>query len=193
MILYHGSAINIEKTLKPNRAFDRKDYSPAVYLTDSKELALLYAISPIDAYIKNKFNIDVHCSAISAHLCDIKKTLTLLELYPNMFEDIYHRTAYIYVCDINDSDLEKQSGNIFTTNKEVDFIRKIEIADVYDELLNIKQQGIIKILSFEKIDRWDTYHEYEHIVDCLRSRSEYCKIPEEKSFFEMICKYFPIV
>ena len=64
MILYHGSYKNIEKTLKPNKAFPLDDYENVVYFTDSKERAIAYAISPIDSYIKSQCGIDIHRVAV---------------------------------------------------------------------------------------------------------------------------------
>lgn len=60
MKLYHGSAIDIEKTLKPHRAFDRGDYPPRIYFTDKIERGLnvlgdTNAIININAI--SKFNI----------------------------------------------------------------------------------------------------------------------------------------
>lgn len=97
MQVFHGSSKDIEKTLKPNRAFDRDDYKPSIYFTDNKQLALLYAINPIDIYINKHLNIDNHYSAMSAHFIEGKGRITVMELYPNMFEDIYHQRVYIYV------------------------------------------------------------------------------------------------
>lgn len=193
MLLYHGSARNIAKTLKPHRAFDREDYSPAIYFSDKKEIALLYAISPINTYIKKNFNIDIHCSATSAHICDLRNPLTVVELYPNMFEDIYHQNAFIYVSEIDEKELGNNGGSYYTINKDVDFIDKIEILDVFSELLKLKEQKIIKLLPFNKLDKWDTYFEYEHIITNLQTRKHYCKTDEEKQFFQMVSKYFPSI
>lgn len=132
MKLYHGSIADIERTLTPHRAFDRWDYSPQVYLTDKHELALLYAINPISAYIKNTYNKDIHCSATSAHFCFLGgKVPTLIEMYPNMFEKTYlHKKAYIYVCEITKDVAYKKDGKHYTIDHEIAYAEKIEIADV---------------------------------------------------------------
>lgn len=193
MKLYHGSTIDIEKTLKLHRAFDREDYPPRIYFTDKIERALLYAVNPIEMYIKNKFSKDIHCSATSAHFYDKTSPLTLIEMYPNMFEETYrNRKAYIYVCDIDESELEARCDNEYTICKEIEFIDKIEILDNYNEFLKLQAQGLLKFLPFSDIDFEKTYLEREHLIDSLSSRKNYCKSLEEESFFEMMNKYFPI-
>lgn len=193
MKLYHGSAIDIEKTLKPHRAFDRGDYPPRIYFTDKIERALLYAVNPIKIYIKNKFNKDIHCSATSAHFYDKVQPYTLIEMYPNMFEETYrNRKAFIYVCDIDESELEARSVNEYTICREIEFIDKIEILDTYNEFLNLQNQGLLKFLSFDDIDCEKICFEREHLIDSLSVRRNYCKSPEEESFFEMMRKYFSI-
>lgn len=193
MKLYHGSTIDIEKTLKPHRAFDRGDYPPRIYFTDKIERALLYAVNPIKIYIKNKFNKDIHCSATSAHFYDKVQPYTLIEMYPNMFEETYrNRKAFIYVCDIDESELEARSVNEYPICKEIEFIDKIEILDTYNEFLNLQNQGLLKFLSFDDIDCEKIRFEREHLIDSLSVRRNYCKSPEEESFFVMMSEHFPI-
>lgn len=191
MKLYHGSTIDIEKTMKPHRAFDREDYPPRIYFTDKMERALLYAVNPIEVYIKNKFDKDIHCSATSAHFYDKTSPLTLIEMYPNMLEETYrNRMAFIYVCDIDENELEAGCDNEYTICKEVEFIDKIKILDVWNEFLKLQEQGKLKFLRYDDIKK--TYFEREHLTDSLSARKHYCKSSEEESFFEMMRKHFTI-
>lgn len=193
MKLYHGSSTNIEKYLKPHRAFDRDDYSPCVYFARERERALIYAVNPIEIFIKNNFNREIHCSAISAHFYDRTQQPALMEMYPDMFEEIYrNRHAYIYVCDIAEEELSTTFGYEYTVNREVPFVEKIYIGDVLRELLLLQGQGKLRLLTFDKIDRDKTYLEREHLIDSLRIRKQYCKTQEEKDFFEMVAQYLPI-
>lgn len=193
MLLYHGSSTNIEKTLKPHRAFDRWDYTPQVYLTDEFERALLYAINPIEVYIKNKFHKDIRCAATSAHFFDMKKPITLIEFYPNMIAETYlNRRAYIYVCEIDTGKVRNNGGNQFTIDHEIDFFQKIEMENVYSEILSLQESEKLKLLHFGDIDFYNTYFEREHLISSLSSRKAHCTSPEEESFFDMVKKYFPI-
>lgn len=193
MKLFHGSTVDIEKSLKPHRAFDREDYLPRIYFTDKMERTLLYAVNPIEMYIKNKFDKSIRCSATSAHFYEKRQQFTLIEIYPNMFEETYrNRKAYIYVCDIGESDLEERSDNEYTIDTEIEFSNKLEILDIYNEFLKLQEQGLLKLLPFEDIDFEKTRFEREHLIDNLNGRKNYCKSPEEKSFFEMMSKHFPI-
>lgn len=171
MKLYHGSSINIEKVLKPHRAFDREDYPPRIYFTDKIERALFYAVNPIEIYIKNKFNKDISCSATSAHFYGKTSPFTLIEIYPNMLEETYrNRKSFIYMCDIDESELESRCENEFTTNKEIEFVDRIEILDTYYEFVKLQDQGLLKFLPFVDIDFEKTYFEREHLIDSLRAR-----------------------
>lgn len=110
-----------------------------------------------------------------------------------MFEETYrNRKAFIYVCDIDESELEARSVNEYTICREIEFIDKIEILDTYNEFLNLQNQGLLKFLSFDDIDCEKICFEREHLIDSLSVRRNYCKSPEEESFFEMMRKYFSI-
>lgn len=193
MKLYHGSTIDIEKILKPHRAFDREDYPPRIYFTDKIERALLYAVNPIEVYIKNKFNKDIHCSATSAHFYAKVQPYTLIEMYPNMFEETFrNRKTYIYVCDIEESELEARSENEYTINREIDFNDKIEIVDTFNEFMKLQERGLLKLLYCGAINYEKNSIKREHLIDSLNGRKNYCKSTEEESFFEMMSKHFPI-
>ena len=71
-------------------------------------------------------------------------------------------------------------------------MEKIYITDVLRELLLLQEQGKLRLLPFDKIDRDKTYLEREHLIDSLRIRKQYCKTQEEKDFFEMVAQYLPI-
>ena len=184
MKLYHGTLQNIEKTLKPNKAFPREDYNSVVYLTDIKEIAIAYAISPIDSYIKEKFAIIKHYPAISAHIRFHNDKLEIMECYPGMF-DIYKRSAYIYVCDI---DMAKD-GHEYQIDHNLDFSDKIYIPDVYQELMILEKQGKVKLYKYD--DLKDTYWQYDHMESGLQNRAGICQSDEERAFFKMVSNYFP--
>lgn len=190
MILYHGSSQNIDKTLKTHRAFNLYGYDKVVYCTDIKEIALAYAISPIDCYIKNKFGVDKHYKAISAHIRYSNGVLELMELYPNMFETIYHNICYIYVCDEDDFE---QCENEFKIHHDVEFIDKIFIKDVYEEIKNLVKIGKIKLYKYEDLDYIKTNRQLNHLESGLEGRASYCSSKEEMDFFEMVSNYFPSV
>ena len=187
MILYHGSYKNIEKTLKPNKAFPLDDYENVVYFTDSKERAIAYAISPIDSYIKSQCGINIHCSAISAHMRDNNGVLEIMECYPNMF-DIYRNGAYLYVWN---GDIQPNDRNEYTTSNEVDFDEKIYIDNVFNELIKLEKMGKVKLYKYEDLDIWKTHLQYEYLESGLQNRASYCSQKEELEFFEMVCQYFP--
>ena len=58
--------------------------------------------------------------------------------------------------------------------------------------MTLQEQGKLKLLPFDNIDFNKTYFEREHLINGLCSRKEHWKTPEEKSFFEMMGKYFLI-
>ena len=190
MILYHGSSKNIDKTIKAHKAFDLFDYDEVVYCTSIKEIALAYAISPIDYFVKNKFGIDKHYRAISAHIRYNKGILEIMELYPNMFESIYHNECYLYICDENNY---KQNGNEYEIPHNVNFINKIHIIDLFDELKRLENLGKIKMYKYEDLDYFETYFQYESVESGLQNRASHCSSKEEIAFFEMISEYFPKV
>lgn len=189
MILYHGSIINIDKTIKPHNAFPMRDYTPRIYFSDRKEIAMLYAINPIDAYLNLQKKNNRHYSAMSAHINFYTDPIEVLECFPNMFE-LYKRPAYIYICDIA---AEYDDGHQYTYSGEVDLFEKVYIQNVYDALIELENSGSLKLVKFQILSLEENYLRKDRVESGLINRASHCSHTEERIFFEMISQYFPKV
>lgn len=189
MILYHGSSIDIRDKLKPHKAFERDDYDISVYFTDEKEIAILYSINPIRAYIKKHYGKNLMVSATSAHKMKMNGVWEVFELYPDMFKDIFSQQSYIYSVEI-ENDFMQKGEHEYVIPKEIKYKEKIVIDNLYNELIKLQEKGIVKLFSFSDLITQKYYLEYEHIENSLKYRAQFCKSQEERDFFTMLMRYY---
>lgn len=158
MRYYHGSKNPCLKELTTDH------YGGKLYVTDSYEMALLYA----------------GCSLRSWNYDRENDILYIIEMGKDAFKKMYKgKTCYIYTCDIDDA--SKDNGNIsshtYTVNHNVILNEEREIIqDVYAKFLELEKDNKIKIIRWEDfskeeqenrkrktIERWLPHMENERI------------------------------
>ena len=154
MKYYHGSSNPYLEELTTDH------YGGHLYVTDSYEMALLYAACPLRSWSFDEVN----------------NILYIIEMGEKAFEKMYKgKRCYIYTCDIED--VNKDNNNIslhtYTVNHNVKLNRNKEIIeDAYLEFMELEKENKIKMIrwsSFSKeeqknrkrktIERWTPYME----------------------------------
>lgn len=157
MKYYHGSRNDSLKELTTDH------YGGKLYLTDSYEMALMYA----------------GCSLRSWNYDKEKDLLIIIEMTEKAFDKMYKgKRCYIYTCEVDDA--VKDEGNISNHTYLVSHNvlldeGKYEIEDVYEEFLKLEKEGRIKIIRWEDftkeqqelrnkrtIERWAPHMENEY-------------------------------
>lgn len=180
MEVYHGSLTDItDEYLKPNQAFNNDLYKPWVYLSSSYVNALLYSVNPIRSYLlKNGYLYDAR--SFSAHI-DFKQTPPIVyEIYDGMFEELFNTRSFIYVCDIDDCNVEGNNKEIKIENI-VKIKKKIEIANFYEELLSMEKNDEVVLKRFNS---WDTYQYNIFISDYISTKASSIETYGEIQFYQ---------
>lgn len=180
MKLYHGSLTKItDKYLQPNQAFALKDYLPRISFSKRYEVALLYALTPIRAFLKKK-NLKVFSPQFSCHIDFSTNPITIYELYENMFLDLFQEKCYIYICDSPETLVEVTENQEYIVSTPQEIVDIIEIDNFFEELKNLEKKGLIQIQYFND---WDYHKHKNYIEDYVAYRIAYCNTKEELEFF----------
>lgn len=140
MKYYHGSDNPCLEGLTTDH------YENKLYVTDSYEMALMYAGCSLRSWGFDKEN----------------DLLIIIEMGEKAFEKMYKgKKCYIYNCDIDDAikDEGNPSNHTYTVKHNVKLNNDVEvIEDVYVKFLELERQGKIKLI------RWDTLSKEEQEV-----------------------------
>lgn len=179
MRLYHGSIVDIKsKYLKPNLPFLTKQYAPAIYFSDKYELALLYSINPIRAYIKRQ-KIKKDANAFSCYFRYDEQKVIVYECYKGMLDETYNNSSFIYVADIIVTEKHIDNTGYYFT-EPIKYNKKLLIKNVLLELLELEKNNKIEIIRYEDLTRLDK----NFPTDSLSSRANECETEAEILFFK---------
>lgn len=151
MILYHGSSIGGITELKP---FLSEQKEPYVYLASNPVIALLYTVKPVPkpfSFYPYGFN---------------HEKVVYNEYYENCFEDIYKgQKGFLYICENveNAEDLPTICG-AYICRTPTKISGCIEIKDVFEKLMECKENGQFEIKPFHSI----SCKELDYVYDDLR-------------------------
>lgn len=138
MKLYHGSAMAGIQVLEPHLP---KHGKPYVYLTDSPDLAVIYAhnpMSPPNAWFSYYFKD-------GALLYD--------EYFPGQLEELYRGFGgYVYTCEAEGLAQLDQMPWVYLSEEAVPVSECRFIPDLYEELLALEQAGRLTIHRYEGHD-----------------------------------------
>ena len=140
MKLYHGSNKYIENELTPHKSFH---YEPLVYATSD----LGYALVRAGKFDVNKLTFKEDYNGM---------IITLIELVPNAFEEVFDTDGYIYEVDdslfIHTDDL---MPNEYICHDNCRIIKTIRIRNVGEEIKLMSPY--IQIIRYEESDNyWKT-------------------------------------
>lgn len=136
MILYHGSNVPNIECLRP---FSSNHGKPYVYLTHSKVLATIYACNPL-----------TRPNGFFTYWWGKNGILYYDEYFDNQLETIYSgKTGFVYECEGQYIQMEKMPW-VYLSEEKVPVVNAIEISNIYEQLLQYEQEGLLKI------QRWNT-------------------------------------
>ncbi len=165
LFYYHGSKTKNIEILKPSMSIHGDDY---VYLTTSKAVALIYTVNAIEVYFKqNYLECNQKFQPWYSYGFDENQIPVIEEYYPNATYETYHnQSGYIYICEkpktySNPTNIH----NAIVTKEHVKIIDSIFIPDIYDEILKLEKDGVIKIKRYENMT--DSY--LSHIYNMIRT------------------------
>ncbi|MEX1378284.1 MAG: hypothetical protein AB1Z23_12540 [Eubacteriales bacterium] len=157
MKYYHGSIVPNLKTLYPFNTNNSLSQRDCVYLTDKKEMALLYIWVRKFAWLTYGF--------------DKEGTVVFGETHKDALKEFYKDVkGYIYTVEL-DNALENDTSirNVATVYSEVDVLGCEVIEDVYEEILKYEKQGRIKIRRYEQLSEKEHAKNREMILNTLKS------------------------
>ena len=136
---YYGSSNPNLIQLKTSNFSNRK-----IYMTTNKNYALMYATYKY----------------INLFIDDENSNIKFLNIYPNLFENLYKNTiGYIYSAELDETDFYSEETNnkkpiadSYYTLKDVQFDKKEKIR-VYDEFMNLKKNGLFEIIELSDIPK----------------------------------------
>ncbi len=152
MILFHGTQNGELKELRTNFKSGRKGDTAKIYLTDSYEVAFLYAASTLRSYSYDKDN-------------DI---LWFREVAPDSFKKMYKgHGCYIFKIEINNPepvDKHPIDKHIYSYDKNIKLKDKECISDCYEKLLQLEKDGKIKLYRWEDRSEEDKEKDKEKFI-----------------------------
>jgi hypothetical protein len=141
MKLYHGSNKYIENELIPHKSFH---YEPLVYATSD----LRYALVRAGKFDINKLTFKEDYDGM---------IITLIELVPNAFEEVFDTDGYIY--EVDDSTFERTDDlmpNEYICHENCPIIKTIRIRNIGEEIEQM-MYPYIQIIKYEDSeDYWKT-------------------------------------
>lgn len=161
MKYYHGSIVPNLKKLHPFNTSNSLSDKDCVYLTDRKEMALLYIWVRKFMWLTYGFTKE--------------GKVIFTETHPDALKEFYKDVkGYIYTADI-DTEHENDTSikNVLTVYSEVDIAECEMIEDVYDELLKYEEQGRIILRRYEQLTEHEKAKNKEMIIRELANNEQY--------------------
>lgn len=132
--VYHGTSLKDLDVIKPNVSTHMKRW---VYATPSKAIATIF-LSPLHSDLYYSLSGD-----------GVNRPVELVERKKGMFKKIFNCSGYIYKLDSSNfkSGLTGWTAEV-VSNKEEKVISCEYIDNVYDELVNLNEKGLIKLYLY---------------------------------------------
>lgn len=179
MILYHPSGVGNLKTLKPSVSNHNKSL---VYFSSKKENVAVYLSNAVERFCKETgFYIDGKCYKWASYGFDREGIINLEEYYSNATEETYKGVSgFIYTVDTKYAQLQQDIPFGYVSQNEVPVLTCQFIPDAYEHIMDLVNQGIIRIRRYndmnDKMRNW--------LVTTIRKELA-SNIPEHYRYFLM--------
>lgn len=141
MYLYHGSYVGKIKKLKANSKQHNGKEEKVVYLTSNYAYSLFYIWDPIKNHRTNKY--------VTVYIKD--GIVYYEEQFPNQFYQFYNNVkGYVYYREMHDEFLNGSEESFYISNYDIDVIKFDYIDNVYENILEYVDKGLVKILYFNE-------------------------------------------
>ena len=183
MILYHGSITPSINKIATNSILHGTTNKNVVYLTDNRAYALLYIWDPSHNIKRGK-----HVTAW------IKEGIVYYEeQFPQQLKAFYDNVkGYIYCVDQNNSFYPVDDSESMWYSSAHAMVNGTEhISNVYDELCKCENDGQLKVIRFEDVDKRRIDDLYNNIAKNIIKKG-LIELPNDNDalFYQ---KYFPSV
>lgn len=138
--IYHGSSIPNLKVIKPKTSTHMKKW---VYGCASKAISIIF-LSP--------FGSDLYYSLSGD---GIDYPIELVERKEGMFKKIFDCSGYIYKLDVSNFKSGQTGWSAeFVSDKEEEVLECEYIKNVYEELIRLNKEGLIKLYLYPERPNW---------------------------------------
>lgn len=178
MTLYHGSSVGGIRELTPFLSEHKKPY---VYLTSNPVVALLYTVKPVPkpfSFYPYGFN---------------GEKVVYSEYYENCFADIYKgQKGFLYKCEhIENAENPTAINCAYTYQTPIQISGCTEIDNVFEKLMEYKENGLFEIKPFHSIP----HEELNYVYDDMRKtiNAYHLRDYPDNPMCKFIIKHFPKV
>lgn len=178
MILYHGTQDENLKELRTDFKITRSGDSVPIYLTDSYEIAFLYAGCTVRTYSYDKD----------------KDVLWFIEQAPDAFKKMYKgHGCYIYKIEIDNPKLVENhtlSGHVYSHDKNIKLDKKNceHIVDCYEKLLQLESAGRVKLYRWEDRSEEEKKESKEKFIKQFKPLMDKEKYPQD---YKILTAFYP--
>lgn len=174
MRLYHGSATGGITTLVP-RFSNQED--PHLYLTPDQALATIYSHSPVKG-------------GYFPYFYDKEGRLCYEEYFPDALSLYKGLSGYVYTVEAEDLPQREKMPWVYLSREPVPVIECRFIADIYEELLRLEENGAVKLIRFGDLEE----NKLKGIYMMLRRNAESLDLKNRQDEYAQFFKsHFPFL